>query len=135
MVDDDDCKDQKEITEISWRSLIVSADKERTADRLDPNISYVVVTRLIGFQGRTLFEIQTIEDTEEDEIGKHHNINSISDYLPIHPSLQRENIGESGRIWHRSQTLYDDVFNKIEAIATSGRRAPLWRCRLRDGLA
>lgn len=46
MVDDDDCKDQKEITDISWRSLIVSADKERTADRLDPNISYVVVTKI-----------------------------------------------------------------------------------------
>lgn len=95
MVDDDDCKHQWEITDISWRSLIVAADKERTADRLHPNIFYVVVARLIGFQGRTLVEIQTIEDTEQDEMGKYHNVNSINDYLPINQFTKRKYC----RIW------------------------------------
>lgn len=94
MIADDNCKHQEEITDISWRSRIVAADRERTADRLDRNIFQVVVVRLREFQGGGFSEIQGIEDAEEDEIGKCHNINSIGDYLPI--SLAK--MVESGRI-------------------------------------
>ena len=45
MVAANDCKHQKEITDISWRSLIVAADKERTGDTVNRNIFYVVVVR------------------------------------------------------------------------------------------
>ena len=98
MVSEDDCKHQKKITDISWHSLIVAADKERTANRLDRNIFYIIEARLIAFKGRNRFDIQAIEDTKEDEIGKYHDINSISDYLPINPLFQRENIVESRRV-------------------------------------
>ncbi len=102
MVADDDCKHQEEITDISRRSLIVAADWERTADKLDRNIFYVVVVRLIGFQGRSLVETEAVEDTEEDEIGKYHNMNSISEYLTSNLLFPRENIAESRGIQHRS---------------------------------
>ena len=66
MIADDDHEDQEEVSDISWRSLILAADREGIADRLDCNIFHVVVVALIGFL--RLVAIQDVKDTVDDEI-------------------------------------------------------------------
>ena len=110
MVADNDCEHQEEITDISWCSLIVVANEERAADRVNRNIFYIVAYRLIVFWDQVY--IHAVEDTEEDEIGKYHNVNAKCDYPPITPLFPGENTARSGRIEHLSRTIHENFFDR-----------------------
>lgn len=50
MIPEDDSENQEEITDVPWRSLILFANRECTANGLDGNIYYVVLMWLLGCQ-------------------------------------------------------------------------------------
>ena len=119
VVVDDDYEDHEEITDTSWRSLILAADRKRTVDRFDCNIFYVVAVRLIGFPCRTPIYTQDIEDDEEDEIGEHRNVNTARENLLVRMFFQGLDFADSRRFQHHSQLPGDDIFKNREAIAKS----------------
>ena len=101
------------MADISWRSLILAAERERTVDKLDRNIVCVVAFELID---RTLIDIEGIEYTLEGEIGKYRDVNNVSDYLLIDMLFQGEHIAEPGRLQHRNQILGEDYLQEIEKL-------------------
>ena len=110
MIANDDYEDQEEITDVSWRSLILAADRERTVDKLDCNIFYVVTVGLMGFPCWNLIEVQGIEDTVEDEIAKYRNVDSIGNRLLVNEVFRGYGIAASGRLQHRSKIVDDAIF-------------------------
>lgn len=84
MVAYDDREDQEEVGSISWRFMILTAKRERTGDRLNGDILYIVCLRLPRPE---VYGVQGVEDTEEKKKERYHYVNNVSESLLLESSF------------------------------------------------